>query len=65
MTFRPMKKKHPDWFREDLTVLLGLLAAESIKPVIAEHLPLKDVVQAHRQVERAEVQGKIVLVPNL
>jgi len=61
---RPQKKKHPDWFREDLTALLGLLAAGTLRPVIAKRLPLEDVVKAHQQVEHAEVQGKLVLIPN-
>jgi NADPH:quinone reductase-like Zn-dependent oxidoreductase len=61
---RPQKKKHPDWFREDLTTLLGLLAAGTLKPVIAKRLPLEDVVKAHQLVEHAEVQGKLVLIPN-
>jgi NADPH:quinone reductase-like Zn-dependent oxidoreductase len=61
---RPQKKKHPDWFREDLTALLGLLAAGTLKPVIAKRLPLEDVVTAHQRVEHAEVQGKLVLIPN-
>ena len=61
---RSQKKKRPDWFREDLTALLGLLAAGTLRPVIAERLPLEDVVKAHQQVEHAEVQGKLVLIPN-
>ena len=61
---RPQKKKHPDWFRDDLVALLSLLAAGRLKPVIAGRLPLEDAVRAHQQVERAEVQGKLVLIPN-
>lgn len=58
------QRNHPDWFREDLAALLALLARGEVKPVIAGRLPLDDVVAAHRQVERAEVQGKLVLLPN-
>lgn len=61
---RSQKKKRPGWFREDLTALLGLLAAGTLRPVIAQRLPLEDVVKAHQQVEHAEVQGKLVLIPN-
>lgn len=61
---RPLAKKHPEWFREDLTALLNLLAAGKLHPVIAARLPLEEVVRAHQQVERAEVQGKLVLIPN-
>lgn len=61
---RRQKKKHPGWFREDLTALLDLLAAGMLRPVIAARLPLEEVVRAHQQVEHAEVQGKLVLIPN-
>jgi NADPH:quinone reductase len=61
---RPLKRKHPDWFREDLTALLDLLDAGRLRPVIAARMPLEAVVQAHRRVERGDVQGKLVLIPN-
>ncbi len=61
---RPFAKKHPEWFREDLTTLLNLLAAGKLHPVIAARLPLDEVVRAHQLVEHAEVQGKLVLIPN-
>src|SRR5262249_48310702 len=35
---RRWKRNHPDWFREDLTALLDLLAAGKLQPVIAERL---------------------------
>jgi NADPH:quinone reductase-like Zn-dependent oxidoreductase len=61
---RPTKKKHTDWFREDLATLVNLLAAGKLKPVIAARLRLTDVAMAHQQVERASVQGKLILMPN-
>lgn len=61
---RALAKKHPDWFREDLTTLFGLLAAGKLHPVIAARLPLDEVVRAHQLVEHAKVEGKIVLIPN-
>ncbi|HEX6541326.1 MAG TPA: medium chain dehydrogenase/reductase family protein [Ktedonobacterales bacterium] len=61
---RPLAKKHPEWFREDLTALLNLLGAGRLRPVIAARLPLDEVVRAHQLVEHAEVQGKLVLIPN-
>lgn len=61
---RSHKKKHPDWFRQDLTTLLDLLAAAKLKPAIAARLSLNEVAKAHQQLEQAQVQGKLVLMPN-
>ena len=61
---RPTKKKHPDWYRDDLARLFALLAAGELKPVIAARLPLEQVVTAHQKVERADVQGRLILIPN-
>lgn len=56
-----MRRKHPDWFREDLTALFGLLAEGRIRPVVAEVLPLAEVRHAHERVEAGGVAGKLVL----
>lgn len=61
---RQLAKRHPNWFRQDLMTLLDLLSAGKLDPVIAERLPLDEVVRAHREVESAEVEGKVVLMPN-
>ncbi len=61
---RPLQRKHPDWFRDDLTALFDLLASGALRPVIAGRLPLGEASWAHEQVERALVQGKLVLIPN-
>ena len=61
---RPTKAKHPDWYRDDLGTLSGLLADGKLHPVIAARIPLEGVVEAHRRVERADVEGRIVLLPN-
>jgi NADPH:quinone reductase-like Zn-dependent oxidoreductase len=61
---RRQKKSNPDWFRQDLTALLALLAAGAIRPVIAARLPLEAAVRAHQRVEHRGVQGKLVLIPN-
>lgn len=58
----PLKKSHPDWFREDLTELLKLLQQGRIKPVISQKFPLTEAAQAHQILEQRGVQGKIVLV---
>lgn len=56
-----MRRKHPDWFREDLGRLFEMLAEGRIAPVVAEVLPLAEVQQAHERVESGEVAGKLVL----
>jgi NADPH:quinone reductase-like Zn-dependent oxidoreductase len=56
------KKKHPEWFREDLARLLAMLQEKSISPVLAERLPLREAARAHELLERAGVTGKIVLM---
>ena len=56
-----MRRKHPDWFREDLAALFGMLAEGRIRPVVTEELPLNEVRQAHERVEAGEVAGKLVL----
>ena len=55
-----LRKKHPDWFREDLTTLFKMLADKKIKPHIAGHYPLEKVQEVHRLIEEAKIKGKIV-----
>jgi NADPH:quinone reductase-like Zn-dependent oxidoreductase len=61
---RPTRKRHPDWYADDLRALFDLLAAGKLRPVIAGRVPLADIVSAHERVERAEVEGRLVLTPN-
>jgi len=56
------KKKHPEWFREDLARMLELLRDGKIHPQISERLPLREAQHAHELIERARVTGKIVLL---
>ncbi|MFH1195223.1 MAG: medium chain dehydrogenase/reductase family protein [bacterium] len=56
-----MQKKHPDWFKEDFNSLLELLRQRKIAPVISYKLPLTDAVKAHELLDKATVEGKIVL----
>ncbi len=56
-----MRRKHPDWFTEDLATLFGMLAEGRIRPVVAEVLPLAEVRLAHERVEAGDVAGKLVL----
>lgn len=58
------KKKHPEWFRQDLSTLFDLLVQGKIKPVIIRQFPLTEVVAAHKLLEDGDVEGKIVLLPH-
>lgn len=56
------KKRHPEWFREDLAHLLELLRDNKIRPAVSERLPLREAQRAHELIEQARVTGKIVLL---
>jgi NADPH:quinone reductase-like Zn-dependent oxidoreductase len=57
-----LKQAHPDWFKQDLAILLNWLAAGRIRPVIAQRLPLREAVAAHQLLDRGAVAGQLVLV---
>ncbi len=59
-----VNKKHPERIREDLGALLELLSQGKIAPIIGKRLPLQEVATAHDLLEHAQVQGRIVLLPN-
>ena len=58
----PWKKKHPDWFGEDLKALFELCSAGEIQPEIWRTITLNQLAEAHRWIENAEARGKIVMV---
>jgi NADPH:quinone reductase-like Zn-dependent oxidoreductase len=60
-----MRARHPDWFRQDLERLFGLLAAGTIRPRIAERISFDQVAEAHRRLEAGGLDGKLVLCPDL
>ena len=55
-----MRKRHPEWFKEDFHLLFELLGKESIKPEIADHYPLNKAIEAHKMIEKASNAGKII-----
>jgi NADPH:quinone reductase-like Zn-dependent oxidoreductase len=59
-----LRKKNPEWFKEDLGALFGLLKEGKIKPSIERRMKLDDAAQAHELIEGAAVKGRIVLVVN-
>jgi NADPH:quinone reductase-like Zn-dependent oxidoreductase len=56
-----MRRRHPDWFKEDLATLFNLLAQGRFDPAVVEVLPLSEVRLAHERVEAGDVAGKLVL----
>jgi NADPH:quinone reductase-like Zn-dependent oxidoreductase len=56
------RKKHANWFYEDLTELFNLLRQGRIKPIIAKRMPLLEAAYAHELIEQATVKGRIVLM---
>ena len=59
---KSLRDKHPEWFREDLSHLFGLLATRQIRPVIAGRLPLPEAARANDLLENGKVSGKLVLL---
>jgi NADPH2:quinone reductase len=55
-------QEHTDWYRDTLTELLNALAEGTIKPVVAERIPLVEAARAHELLERGGHAGKVVLV---
>jgi NADPH2:quinone reductase len=60
-----MRVQHPDWFREDLGRLFGLLAAGAIRPRVAQRVSFDEVIDAHRRLEEGGLDGKLVFCPDL
>lgn len=56
-----MRKKHPDWFSEDLTALFDLLKNGKVRPIIDKRMPMAEALEAYELISNADVHGKIVL----
>ncbi len=61
-SIQTLKRLKPDWFREDLSALFGLLREKKVKPLIAQRFPLAEARRAHELLGKGGVIGKIVLV---
>ena len=55
------RKKHPDWFAEDLAVLFDLLENGKIRPVIGGRFPMAEAAKAYERIETGQVNGKLIL----
>jgi NADPH:quinone reductase-like Zn-dependent oxidoreductase len=63
-SIQTLKRRKPEWFREDLQALFNLLKHEKIKPIITSRMPLNQGIQAHELLGTGSVTGKIVLICN-
>jgi len=64
-SIQTLKRLKPDWFHEDLTLLLNLLKQGKIKPIVAARMPLNQAAQAHELLASGSVKaGKTVLICN-
>lgn len=58
-----LARRHPDWYRADLTRLFRLLDAGQIHPLIADRITLAEVPRAHERLAHGAVTGKIIVQP--
>jgi NADPH:quinone reductase-like Zn-dependent oxidoreductase len=56
------RERHPEQFKQDVARLMGWLQQGYIRPVIAARAPLRQAGAIHRQIDRAELQGRAVLM---
>lgn len=56
------REKYPAEFTEDVIYLMASLRAGNLHPVVAERAPLRMAADIHRKIERAELQGRAVLM---
>ena len=59
-----LKRLKPEWFQEDLILLLNLLKQGKIKPIIAARMHLNQAAEAQELLASGSVKGKIVLICN-
>ena len=57
-----LKRRQPDWFRQDLTTLFDVLGRGELKPVIDRRLSLEQAALSHELLGKGGTVGKIVLV---
>ncbi len=55
-----LRKKHPEWFKEDLQELFKLLEKGNIKPEILKHYALDQAKEVHEKMEKGQIRGRII-----
>ncbi|WP_372748772.1 medium chain dehydrogenase/reductase family protein [Litorivivens sp.] len=53
--------KKPEEFKEDVATLMQWLKQERLKPAVAAIRPLTDAADVHRQIDKGEIAGKVIL----
>lgn len=56
------RKRHPEWFHQDLMQLLHSLRDKRIQPVIGQTFHWQEAAQAHALLEQRKLSGKAVLL---
>jgi NADPH:quinone reductase-like Zn-dependent oxidoreductase len=56
------REKLPEEFREDVQALMQWLVQGKLKPAVAARVPLAQAAEVHRQIDKAEIAGKVVLM---
>lgn len=60
-----LRRRKPELYRQDVAILLDLLAQGEIKPLVASRLPLSQTRRAHELLGSGLVAGKLVLICDL
>jgi NADPH:quinone reductase-like Zn-dependent oxidoreductase len=59
-----LRKKHPDWFIEDLTAIFKMLGDKKIQPLIERKIKIDQAAEAHQIIENRQNKGKIIFQLN-
>ena len=57
-------KKHHDWFESDLKKLFELLSEKKLMPLVSKTIKLEDAKEAHEQIEKGGLKGKLIIEMN-
>ena len=58
-SIQTLKRLKPDWFDEDLTLLLDLLKQGKIKPIVSAKMPLNEAAKAHELLAAAQSEVRL------
>jgi NADPH:quinone reductase-like Zn-dependent oxidoreductase len=61
-SIQTLKRRHPNWYREDMSFLFDLLSTGALTPLVAERIELDQAAEAHELLSSGSVAGRIMLV---